>query len=74
MTLCAQELPFVRLLEVFEIVINSIDVFKVNSLSILTSCYEALLHKAYKTEFATDEISEENKQINQMHDRMIKLI
>ena len=57
----SQSLPFVRLLEVFSILMNSIDIYKANSLSILSACYEQLLLKACQTEFATSQISEEHK-------------
>ena len=63
-SVATQELPFVRLFEVLQIIVNCIDVYKTKALVLLAGCYEQLLLKACQAEFATSEISDEDKQLN----------
>ena len=73
-TLCTNNLEFVRLFDVFAIINHCIDTFKTNSLKILEPCYRTLLTKACQTPIAKTEISEEERQVIRMHERMLILM
>ena len=71
---CSAALPYHRLYDVIQILVISVEQYKVNAVPILEASYPHLLPKAIETPLPNTNVTDAERHIIKLHDKMIQLI
>ena len=71
---CSTQLPYSRLLDVINIVNISVENYKLDSIQILEASYPSLLQKALEVPLPKTSVTDDEKDLIKLHDKMIQLM